>query len=147
MYVAVGQFAVTPDWNENAEKCVSLMHQAKQKGASLLVLPEALLARDDGDPDLSVKSAQTLEGAFLKRLLAESVGNTLTTILTVHVPSSPIGTEPTELLVMLSLPLSSRLINEPAFSEDCSSETSASLSSDFWTSLLKVVSASDSGCV
>lgn len=32
MYVAVGQFAVTPDWNENAEKCVSLMHQAKQKG-------------------------------------------------------------------------------------------------------------------
>ena len=36
MYVAVGQFAVTPDWNENAEKCVSLMHQAKQKGASLL---------------------------------------------------------------------------------------------------------------
>lgn len=89
MYVAVGQFAVTPDWNENAEKCVSLMHQAKQKGASLLVLPEALLARDDGDPDLSVKSAQTLEGAFLKRLLAESVGNTLTTILTVHIPSSP----------------------------------------------------------
>ena len=55
MYVAVGQFAVTPDWNENAEKCVSLMHAAKQKGASLLVLPEALLARDDGDPDLSVK--------------------------------------------------------------------------------------------
>lgn len=32
MYVAVGQFAVTPDWNENAEKCVSLMHQAKQRG-------------------------------------------------------------------------------------------------------------------
>lgn len=32
MYVAVGQFAVTPDWNENAEKCVSLMHAAKQKG-------------------------------------------------------------------------------------------------------------------
>lgn len=62
MYVAVGQFAVTPDWNENADKCVSLMHAAKQKGASLLVLPEALLARDDGDPDLSVKSAQTLEG-------------------------------------------------------------------------------------
>ncbi len=66
-----------------------LMHAAKQKGASLLVLPEALLARDDGDPDLSVKSAQTLEGGFLKRLLAESVGNTLTTILTVHIPSSP----------------------------------------------------------
>ncbi len=89
MYVAVGQFAVTPDWNENARKCVSLMRQAKQMGASLLVLPEALLARDDSDPDLSVKSAQMLEGAFLKLLLAESVGNSLTTILTIHVPSTP----------------------------------------------------------
>lgn len=34
------------------------------EGASLLVLPEALLARDDNDPDLSVKSAQPLDGAF-----------------------------------------------------------------------------------
>ena len=39
MYVAVGQFAVTPDWKVNAEQCVTLMHQARQKGASLLVLP------------------------------------------------------------------------------------------------------------
>lgn len=44
MYVAVGQFAVTPDWQANAIKCVNLMMQAQQKGASLLVLPEALLA-------------------------------------------------------------------------------------------------------
>ena len=58
MYVAVGQFAVTPDWHENARTCVNLMMRARQKGASLLVLPEALLARDDNDPDLSVKSAQ-----------------------------------------------------------------------------------------
>ena len=64
MYVAVGQFAVTPRWHENAAQCVSLMKQAQQKGASLLVLPEALLARDDNDPDLSVKSAQPLDGAF-----------------------------------------------------------------------------------
>lgn len=89
MHVAVGQLAVTPDWRENAEKCVSLMAQARQKGASLLVLPEALLARDDNDPDLSVKSAQPLNGAFLQQLLAESAGNHLTTILTVHVPSAP----------------------------------------------------------
>ncbi|ELW1646679.1 deaminated glutathione amidase [Enterobacter oligotrophicus] len=89
MYVALGQFAVTPDWKENAQKCVSLMTQAQQKGASLLVLPEALLARDDNDPDLSVKSAQALEGEFLRLLLAESAGNQLTTILTVHVPSTP----------------------------------------------------------
>jgi hypothetical protein len=34
------------------------------EGASLLVLPEALLARDDNDPDMSVKSAQPLDGGF-----------------------------------------------------------------------------------
>lgn len=33
MYVAVGQFAVTPDWQANAIKCVNLMMQAQQKGA------------------------------------------------------------------------------------------------------------------
>ncbi|HAS1185150.1 TPA: deaminated glutathione amidase [Enterobacter cloacae] len=89
MYVAVGQFAVTPRWHENAAQCVSLMMQAQQKGALLLVLPEALLARDDNDPDLSVKSAQPLDGAFLQQLLAESAGNDMTTILTLHVPSTP----------------------------------------------------------
>ena len=89
MYVAVGQFAVTPRWEENAQNCVALMAQARQKGASLLVLPEALLARDDNDPDMSVKSAQPLDGGFLQLLLHESAGNQLTTVLTIHVPSSP----------------------------------------------------------
>ena len=88
MYVAVGQFAVTPEWQINAETCVSLMAKAAEQGASLLVLPEALLARNDNDPDLSVKSAQPLEGGFLSLLLAESARNRLTTVLTVHVPSS-----------------------------------------------------------
>ena len=49
MYVAVGQFAVTPEWEVNARKCLSLMAEARQKGASLLVLPEALLARADAN--------------------------------------------------------------------------------------------------
>ncbi|BBS36221.1 deaminated glutathione amidase [Enterobacter sp. LM3] len=89
MYVAVGQFAVTPEWEVNARKCLSLMTEARQKGASLLVLPEALLARDDNDPDLSVKSAQSLEGPFLNMLCQESAGNTMTTVLAVHVPSTP----------------------------------------------------------
>jgi predicted amidohydrolase len=88
MYVAVGQFAVTPDWQANAIKCVNLMMQARQKGASLLVLPRRCW-RDDNDPDLSVKSAQPLDGEFLQQLLAQSVGNTMTTILTIHVPSTP----------------------------------------------------------
>lgn len=88
MYVAVGQFAVTPDWEANAQQCISLMGQAANKGASLLVLPEALLARDVNDPDLSVKSAQPLNGGFLQCLLEESARNRLTTIFTIHVPST-----------------------------------------------------------
>ncbi|WP_446027748.1 deaminated glutathione amidase [Lelliottia amnigena] len=87
MNVAVGQFAVTADWHENARLCVELMAQSARQGAALLVLPEALLARDDNDPDLSVKSAQPLDGGFLTLLLVESKSNRLTTILTVHVPT------------------------------------------------------------
>ena len=87
MIVAVGQFTVTADWHENARLCVELMAQSARQGAALLVLPEALLARDDNDPDLSVKSAQPLDGSFLTLLLEESKSNRLSTILTVHVPT------------------------------------------------------------
>ncbi|QGN37177.1 deaminated glutathione amidase [Klebsiella oxytoca] len=87
MLVAAGQFAVTPEWTVNARTCVGLMRQASGRGATLLVLPEALLARDDNDADLSVKSAQPLDGGFLQPLLAESESNSLTTVLTLHVPS------------------------------------------------------------
>ncbi|WP_312624480.1 deaminated glutathione amidase [Scandinavium sp.] len=88
MRVAAGQFAVTPDWPTNAQTCVSLMQQAQASQASLLVLPEALLARSDNDPDMSVNSAQGLNGGFLALLLEESRCNTLTTVLTLHVPTS-----------------------------------------------------------
>lgn len=47
------------------------------------------MARDDHDADLSVKSAQLLEGEFLGRLRRESKRNMMTTILTIHVPSTP----------------------------------------------------------
>lgn len=87
MFVAAGQFAVTPDWTGNAQTCVSMMRQSRGAGASLLVLPEALLARDDNDADLSVKSAQQLDGGFLQLLLAESENSALTTVLTLHIPS------------------------------------------------------------
>ncbi len=87
MLVAAGQFAVTSVWEKNAEICASLMAQAAENDVSLFVLPEALLARDDNDADLSVKSAQLLEGEFLGRLRRESKRNMMTTILTIHVPS------------------------------------------------------------
>lgn len=73
-----------------ADECANLCGDDAAGGArraALLVLPEALLARDDNDPDLSVKSAQPLDGAFLQPLLAESRRNSLTTVLTLHVPS------------------------------------------------------------
>jgi predicted amidohydrolase len=88
MIVAAGQFVVTPDWRTNAGICVDLMARATLQNAALLVLPEALLARDDNDPHRSVNSAQTLDGEFLQLLLAESQRNTLTTVLTIHVPST-----------------------------------------------------------
>jgi predicted amidohydrolase len=59
--------------------------QAARQKASLLVLPEALLARDDNDPDMSVKSAQTLDGGFLSLLLGERK-NTLTTLTCMCLP-------------------------------------------------------------
>ena len=87
MRVAAGQFAVTADWRVNARTCVALMNQAAGQGVSLLVLPEALLARDDSDPDLSVKSAQEIDGGFLQLLRDDSRNYGLTTVLTLHVPS------------------------------------------------------------
>lgn len=88
MRVAAGQFAVTPYWETNAQICADLMAQAVVQQAALLVLPEALLARRDDDPTLSVKSAQPLDGGFITRLLQASHGNTMTTVLTLHVPST-----------------------------------------------------------
>ncbi|EOU9536814.1 deaminated glutathione amidase [Cronobacter dublinensis] len=87
MKIAVGQFAVTPDWQENALTCVTLMASAARQDAALLVLPEALLARSDNDPDLSVKSAQALEGEYVSQLREESARNSLTTLLTLHIPT------------------------------------------------------------
>ncbi|VEB99658.1 (R)-stereoselective amidase [Cedecea lapagei] len=86
MRVAVGQFVVGPVWQKNAATCVTLMAQAAQQGADLLVLPEAVLARDESDPDMSVKSAQPLDGSYVAQLRAESRKNAMTTVLTMHVP-------------------------------------------------------------
>jgi len=87
MKVASGQFAVSRSWQENAATCTDLMAKARDGGADLLVLPEAVLARDIADPDLVLKAAQPLDGPFLSEICAASRGNSLTTIMTVHVPT------------------------------------------------------------
>ncbi|MEZ2576269.1 deaminated glutathione amidase [Buttiauxella ferragutiae] len=89
MKVAVGQFAVSKDWQENVQTCLGFMAQANGAGAQLLVLPEAVLARDDNDPDLSVKSAQTMNEAFIEQLCEQSRDDQLTTILTLHIKTTP----------------------------------------------------------
>lgn len=89
MKVAVGQFAVGKAWQENAQTCVQAMAQATSSGAQLLVLPEAVLARDDNDPDLSVNAAQIDNGEYLDILLNESCRNQLTTVLTLHIRTTP----------------------------------------------------------
>ena len=87
MKVAVGQFAVGPHWQDNVSVCTELMAQAVSAGAALLVLPEAVLARQDDMPDLSVQSARPHSGAFISQLLEVSRDNNLTTVLTLHTPT------------------------------------------------------------
>lgn len=87
MKVAMGQFAVSREWQENTAICRGLMQDARAAGADLLVLPEGVLARDIADPDLVLKAAQPLDGPFVSQLLETSKGNALTTMMSVHVPA------------------------------------------------------------
>ena len=72
MKVALGQFAVSRQWQNNAETCIRLMKQAHAGGADLLVLPEGILARDIADPDIVLKTAQALDGPFMTQVLEAS---------------------------------------------------------------------------
>jgi len=88
MKVAMGQFAVRREWQENADLCVQLMQDARAEAADMLVLPEAVLARDNADPDWILRAAQPLDGPFMSQLLAASRGHALTSIMSVHVPDT-----------------------------------------------------------
>ncbi|PKH20511.1 hydrolase [Enterobacterales bacterium CwR94] len=87
MKVALGQFAVSRDWQENRATCSALMQQAAAEHADLLVLPEAVLATDLNDPLWALQSAQPLDGPFVTALLAVSAEQTLTTLFCMHVPA------------------------------------------------------------
>src|SRR6218665_873728 len=91
MKVALGQFAVRPEWQRNADTCLELMAQAGRERADLLVLPEGVLARDITDPDLVRRSAQPLDGPFVTRLLQASRSAPLTglrVMMCVHVAAA-----------------------------------------------------------
>jgi predicted amidohydrolase len=89
MKVAMGQFAVSREWQQNAQTCKNLMQQAQDAGASLLVLPESVLAADMADSGLAVSAAQPLDGPFLTQLLTKSQESSLTTIFTILIPDGP----------------------------------------------------------
>ena len=87
MKVALGQFAVSSNWEENIRTCGRLMEQARDHDASLLVLPEGVLARDITDPKIVLKAAQPLDGPFMSALVGASRGSGLTTMTSIHVPA------------------------------------------------------------
>ncbi|MFJ5483261.1 deaminated glutathione amidase [Pectobacterium actinidiae] len=87
MKVALGQFAVDREWQQNATTITELMSAAQQNGADLLVLPEGVLARDITNPNMVLTAAQPLDGPFISHLLEASKGSDLTTLLCVHVPN------------------------------------------------------------
>ncbi|UUE58394.1 deaminated glutathione amidase [Pectobacterium aroidearum] len=87
MKVALGQFAVDREWQQNATTIAEFMSTAQQNGADLLVLPEGVLARDITNPNMVLTAAQPLDGPFISHLLEASKGNNLTTMLCVHIPN------------------------------------------------------------
>ncbi|WP_338328586.1 nitrilase-related carbon-nitrogen hydrolase, partial [Rosenbergiella collisarenosi] len=72
MNIALGQWSVSREWQENANTIIQLMQDADRQGARLLVLPEAVLARDNQDSQWVIEAAQPLEGPFIQQLLAAS---------------------------------------------------------------------------
>ncbi|GLW36369.1 deaminated glutathione amidase [Pectobacterium actinidiae] len=87
MKVALGQFAVDREWQQNATTITELMSASQQNGADLLVLPEGVLARDITNPNMVLTAAQPLDGPFISHLLEASKGSDLTTLLCVHIPN------------------------------------------------------------
>ncbi|WP_174868630.1 deaminated glutathione amidase [Pectobacterium polaris] len=87
MKVALGQFAVDREWQQNATTIAEFMLSAQQNGADLLVLPEGVLARDITNPNMVLTAAQPLDGPFISHLLEASKGSNLTTMLCVHIPN------------------------------------------------------------
>lgn len=86
--IALGQLAVANQWQANAAQCTQLIQQATQQGADLLIMPEAILATDIGDPDCVRQCAQPLDGPFMREILATTTHTALTVVFTLYVPAN-----------------------------------------------------------
>ncbi|WP_173100780.1 carbon-nitrogen hydrolase family protein [Actinomadura verrucosospora] len=87
MRIAVGQFASTEDWRTNLKTCMSLIDEAGEGGADLLVLPEDSLALFIDEPDRIAEAAQPLDGPFVTGLLEHTAGTRTTVVVGVHEPA------------------------------------------------------------
>lgn len=87
MKIALGQFAVAKDWRINLEKCLTLMAESEAQNAKVLVLPEAVLARDIADPTLVLREAQPIDGPFMRAILNKSKTLKIATVFTIHIPA------------------------------------------------------------
>jgi deaminated glutathione amidase len=82
--LALGQFAVQPDWSDNLTLSVDLAHRAASGGADLLVLPEGILSRVDGRTTDLQKTAQPLDGPFVTGLRSALDGIDITVVAGIH---------------------------------------------------------------
>ncbi|MBB2196902.1 MAG: deaminated glutathione amidase [Gluconacetobacter sp.] len=87
MKIALGQFAVTPNWEENLAYVLNLIRASEAGGSDLLLLPEGILARDINDPDITAKSAQPLDGPFVKALCDATRAGSITVMGCIAVPN------------------------------------------------------------
>jgi deaminated glutathione amidase len=87
MRIAVGQFASTEDWQTNLKTCMTLIDEAVEGGADLLVLPEDSLALFIDEPARIAEAAQPLDGPFVTALRAHTEGSRTTVVAGVHEPA------------------------------------------------------------
>lgn len=99
MKVALGQFAVAAEWHVNLAQCVSLIERAVAEGASLLILPESIIAADMHDPGITVRTAQLLDGPFVSGLIDALAGKELTLICCIATPAQPALTHNCQIVI------------------------------------------------
>lgn len=99
MKVALGQFAVAPEWKLNLDQCLSLIDRAIAGGAELLILPESIIAADMNDPGITVRTAQPLDGPFVNGLVKALAGTNLSLICCIATPAQPVLTHNCQIVI------------------------------------------------
>jgi predicted amidohydrolase len=78
--VAVVQFTATADKRANRDRCAAAVHTAADRGAGLVVLPEAAMLPFGRPADPLAEQAEPLDGPFVGALLAAARGRDTTVL-------------------------------------------------------------------